>query len=174
MPRRVSSSASLDDRDDQPLVVEVDGDAQVDLVVHDQRVVAHRGVEVRELVQRLDHGPGDEGQVGEREALLGLELRAVRRAAPARPARSRPRAPPGCGRDVAFDRTMCSAVRRRMLVKGMISSVPAVARRRSTRPAPALAVGVGVAGGAGAEPRPWRRGRRHAAAPGRRRRGARR
>ena len=77
MPRSVSSSARLDDRDDQALVVEVDGDAQVELVVDDQRVVADRGVEVRPLVQRLDRGPGDEGEVGEREALLGPELRAV-------------------------------------------------------------------------------------------------
>ena len=34
----------------QALVVEVDGDAEVDEVVHDQLVVADAGVEVRELV----------------------------------------------------------------------------------------------------------------------------
>ena len=116
----------LHDGHDESLVVEVDGEAQVELMVHDQRVVADRGVEMRPLVQRLDRGPGHEGQVGEREALLGPELRRRGPGAPARPARSRLRAPRGCGRMVAFDRTMCSAVRRRMLVKGMISSVPAV------------------------------------------------
>ena len=54
---------------------------EVDVVVDDQRVVADRGVEVGPLVQRVDHGPGDERQVGEREALLGLgtALRAARR-----------------------------------------------------------------------------------------------
>ena len=40
-------------------------------------VVAHRGVEVGELGQRLDGGPGHEGQVGEAEPLLVLEPLAV-------------------------------------------------------------------------------------------------
>ena len=35
--------------DDEPLEVEVDGDAEVDVRVHDQRVVADAGVDVREL-----------------------------------------------------------------------------------------------------------------------------
>ena len=46
---------------------------EVDLGVDDQRVLDHRGVEQREVAQRLDGGPGDEGQVGQGEALLGLE-----------------------------------------------------------------------------------------------------
>ena len=65
------------DRDDEPFVVEVDGDPQVDVVVDDQRVVAHRGVEVGEVGQGLDRGPGGEGQVGEAEPLLGPEAIAV-------------------------------------------------------------------------------------------------
>ena len=47
-------------RDQQALVVEVDGDADVDVVVHDELVVADAGVEVRELGERVDDGPGDE------------------------------------------------------------------------------------------------------------------
>ena len=78
MPRSVSSSACLTTGHDEPVVVEVDGDPQVELMVHDERVVAHRGVEVRPLVQRLDRGAGHEGEVGEGEALLGPELGAVR------------------------------------------------------------------------------------------------
>ena len=42
-------------------------------LVHDQGVVAHRGVEVGEVAQRLDRRPGHERQVGEREPLLGPE-----------------------------------------------------------------------------------------------------
>ncbi len=40
-----------DDRHEQTLVVEVDGDAEVDEVVHDQLVVADARVEVGELVE---------------------------------------------------------------------------------------------------------------------------
>ena len=58
---------------DQALVRQVDRDAEVDLGVDEQRVVDHRRVEQREVAQRLDGGPGHEGQVGQREALLGLE-----------------------------------------------------------------------------------------------------
>ena len=72
----------VDDGHDQPLVVEVDGDAEVHLVVEDQGLVAHRGVEVRVVPQRLDRRPRDEGQVGEREALLGLEALPPRTADP--------------------------------------------------------------------------------------------
>ena len=77
MPRRLQLLGVVDDRHDQALEVEVDGDAEVDVVVDDERVVAHRPVEVGELGQRLHRGPGDEGQVGEAEALLGLEPLAV-------------------------------------------------------------------------------------------------
>ena len=48
---------AADDRHDQALVVEVDGDAEVDEVVHDELAVADAGVEVRELVEGVDHGP---------------------------------------------------------------------------------------------------------------------
>ena len=41
----------VDDRHDQALEVEVDGDAEVDVVVHDQLVLADRGVDVRELAR---------------------------------------------------------------------------------------------------------------------------
>ena len=52
---------------------------EVDVVVDDQGVVAHRGVEVRELGQRLHGGPGHERQVGEGEPLLRPEPLAVGR-----------------------------------------------------------------------------------------------
>ena len=64
---------AVDDRHDQPLVGQVDRDAEVDLGVDEQRVVDHRRVQQGEVAQRLDRGPGHERQVGEREALLGLE-----------------------------------------------------------------------------------------------------
>ena len=57
----------------QALEVEVDGDAEVDVAVDDQLVVADRRVDVRELADGVDDGAGDERQVGEAEALLGLE-----------------------------------------------------------------------------------------------------
>ena len=49
-------------RHDEGLEVDVDGDAEVDAAVHDQHVVADRGVHVRELAEGVDDGPGDEGQ----------------------------------------------------------------------------------------------------------------
>ena len=60
----------VDHRGEQALEVEVDGDRQVHVVVHDELAVADRGVHVRELAQGVDDGPGDERQVGEAEALL--------------------------------------------------------------------------------------------------------
>ena len=39
---------------EQPLVVEIDGDAQVDVLVDDELVVAHGGVHVWELAERID------------------------------------------------------------------------------------------------------------------------
>ena len=62
-------------RDEQALVVEIDGDADVDEVVHDEILFRHAGVEVRELVDCLDDGSGDERQVREPEALGCLPLR---------------------------------------------------------------------------------------------------
>src|SRR5690606_4367360 len=40
----------------------------------DELVVREGRVDLRVLVERVHHGPGDEGQVGEAEALLGLPL----------------------------------------------------------------------------------------------------
>jgi hypothetical protein len=67
----------VDHGDDEPLVVEVDGDAQVDAVVDDQRVLTHRGVEMGVLGQRLDRGQGGEREIGETEPLLRLEALTV-------------------------------------------------------------------------------------------------
>jgi hypothetical protein len=61
------------DRDDESLVVEIDGNTQVDVAVHDQRVVPDRCVEVRELFQGIDRGTGGERKVRQAEALLGPE-----------------------------------------------------------------------------------------------------
>ena len=60
---------AADHRRQQTLVVEVDGDAEIDVVVDDELVVADAGVEVRELGQPVDDRPGDERQVREAEAL---------------------------------------------------------------------------------------------------------
>ena len=61
------------DRHDEPSLVEVDGNPEVDVAVDDERVVADRGVQLRVVAKRLDHGPGDEGKVGETDALLLAE-----------------------------------------------------------------------------------------------------
>src|SRR5690606_21874907 len=45
----------------------------VDVVVHDQLVLAEGRVDLGELADGVDDGPADEGQVGEAEALVGLE-----------------------------------------------------------------------------------------------------
>ena len=65
MPRSVDLLGPVNKPHDEALVVEVDGDAQVDLLVHDQGVVAHRGVEMGDLAQGLDRGPGHEREVRE-------------------------------------------------------------------------------------------------------------
>ena len=44
-------------------------------LVHDELVVADGGVQVREVVERVDDGPGDERQVGEAEALAAPSTR---------------------------------------------------------------------------------------------------
>ena len=62
-----------DHGNEQPLIVEIDSDADVDEVVHDQILIGHAGVEVGELAERVHHGAGDERQVGEAEALGRLE-----------------------------------------------------------------------------------------------------
>ncbi len=52
----------LHHRDHEGLEVDVDGHAEVDAAVHDQHVVADRGVHVRELAEGVDDRPGDEGR----------------------------------------------------------------------------------------------------------------
>ena len=59
---------------DEALIFEIDGDAEVDVVVHDDLVLADAGVEVWELGQRVDRRPADERQVGQAEALVLLPL----------------------------------------------------------------------------------------------------
>ena len=51
------------DRHDEAFEVEVDGDAEVHVVVQDQFVVADRRVDVRELADRIDDRAGDERDV---------------------------------------------------------------------------------------------------------------
>ncbi len=63
----------MNDGHQQGLEVDVDGDPQVDVVVDDELVVADRGVDVRELGDGVDGRPSDERQIGEADALLGLE-----------------------------------------------------------------------------------------------------
>ena len=72
----------VDHRGQEPLEREVDGDAEVHAVVDDQLVVAHRGVDVREVLDGVDDGPRDERQIGEREALPLLPLALGRAAHP--------------------------------------------------------------------------------------------
>ena len=54
-----------DHRHEQALEVEVDRDAEVDVVVHDELAVADARVHVRELGDRVDDRADDERQVGE-------------------------------------------------------------------------------------------------------------
>ena len=65
---------AADHRDDETLVVEVDGDAEVDVAVDDELALADAGVEVGELVEGIDDRPADERQVREAEALGVLPL----------------------------------------------------------------------------------------------------
>ena len=60
-------------RGQQPLEVEVDRDGQVDVVVDHQLAVAHGCVDVGIGVEGVAHRPSDERQIGEAEAVLGLE-----------------------------------------------------------------------------------------------------
>jgi hypothetical protein len=104
-------------RGEQALEVDVDGDAEVHVVVDDQLAVADRGVDVGEVADGVDQGPGDEGQVGEREALLGLPLGTVGPPHPLDASKSTSTAVSTWG-EVCFDITMCSPVRLRMLLSG--------------------------------------------------------
>ena len=54
--RRRFAVGVVDDRHHQALEVEVDGDAEVHVVVHDQLVVAERRVDLGELADRVDDG----------------------------------------------------------------------------------------------------------------------
>ncbi len=65
---------TVHDGDDEPLVIEVDGDSEPDVAVHRGAVTDDRRVEQREVAQRVDDGTRDERQVREREALRGAEL----------------------------------------------------------------------------------------------------
>ena len=62
----------------RPLNCEVDGDAEVHVAVHDQRLALDARVHVRILVHDVAERARDERQVREREALLGLPLGLVR------------------------------------------------------------------------------------------------
>src|SRR5205085_4516252 len=62
----------VDDGDDEALEAQVDGEAEVDRAVDDERVAVDGGVDVGELADCVDHGPGHEGEVGEGEPLLRL------------------------------------------------------------------------------------------------------
>ena len=75
MPAHVERVGVADDRDHEPLLVQVDRDAQVDVRVqrHRLRRDVDRRVHRRERPQCVDHGSGDEGQVGQRRAGLLLE-----------------------------------------------------------------------------------------------------
>jgi len=55
------------------LVLEIDGDAEVDVFVHDERVTVEARVHVREVRNRIDDCTADERKVCERETLGGLE-----------------------------------------------------------------------------------------------------
>ena len=49
----------------QSIAVQIDGNAQVHVVVNDQLVVTDRGIEMRKAANRLDGREGDKGQVRE-------------------------------------------------------------------------------------------------------------
>jgi hypothetical protein len=64
-PGEAESIGVGDDGDDEALVVEVDGDAEVYGAVRNEVIVADGCVAVRIVVQRVDDGAGDEGERGE-------------------------------------------------------------------------------------------------------------
>ena len=110
--RRRRSAGVAHHRHHQRLVVEVDGDAEVHLGVHDQAVVADRRVDVGELGDGVDDGAGHEREVAS----------ARRRAGPGRRRRSRPRWSRGRGRPSPATATCATAVLRRALLKATTSS----------------------------------------------------
>ena len=114
---------------------------EVDVVVHDERVVADAGVDLREVAHGVAERARDERQVGEREALVRPSTRPGAPRARVRRARSRPRSTCTRARSSPSTCTMCSAVRRRMLSNGMTSS------RFDVTP---LVTGIGAGAGCGA------------------------
>ena len=62
----------VDDRHHQALEVEVDGDAEVDVVVHDQLVLAERRVHFGVVADGVDDRARDEREIREAEAFLRL------------------------------------------------------------------------------------------------------
>ena len=111
-----------------------------------------RGVDGRVGAQRVDHGPGDEGQVGQRRAGLLLEPVLVLAGAPSRRCRSRPRprsTPTPC-------RSATPSSRRR---RPAASGTAATTSSRGSAPAAAGAAS-GRRAGAGARCGGGRRGRR--------------
>ena len=86
--------------------------------MHDEGVDVDTRVHVRVVVDGVGDGTRDEGQEGEREPFALAPLVAVGGAAP-RATRSKSTSTDvyTCAL-VDFDRTMCSAVRRRMLLNG--------------------------------------------------------
>ena len=117
-----------DDRRDQALEVEIDRDAEVQIAMDDERLAVDARVDVRVVVHDVAERAHDEREVGEREALFRLPLPpdASRRVRSTRSKSTRTDVYT-CAL-VAFERTMCSAVRRRMLSNGTTSS-PAATRR---------------------------------------------
>lgn len=63
----------LHDGHDQSVMREIDGDAEIDLLPHIQRRSIEGGVDLREVLQGEAHGAGDEGEIGERDAIGLLE-----------------------------------------------------------------------------------------------------
>ena len=142
-----------DHRREQSFEVEVDGDREVQVAVHDESVDVDARVHVRVVVDRVGrpHGAMNGRNVSEKPS-RSLPLVAVRRRGRgATRSKSTSTDVYTCAL-VGFDRTMCSAVRRRMLLERhhlIAGRTPARLRRG--------AAGAGAAGS----------GRRGAGAPGR-------
>ncbi len=76
------SSARWTTGHQQTLEVEVDGNAEIDLAVHDQLVFPHGRVEVGPFLQSVDDGPRYERQVGQAEPFGRLEMLPLGQAGP--------------------------------------------------------------------------------------------
>ena len=148
-----------DHRRDQALELEVDGDAEVDVAVHDERLALDARVHVRVVVHDVAERTGDEREVREREALFGLPLRLVRAAHALDPLEvdAHRRVDVRAGRERphhVLGRAPADVVERHDLVAGARAATGA-----ATRCAGAAAAGAGAGGGrgAGAGPRARRR-----------------